>query len=886
MERNLILSVVFVLGIASIPLAHAEMEFSFKFGERGTGDDQLDNPTDVIVSSNGKEIYVVDKNNNRVNVFEDDGDHEFEYGTFCSTAQIRNCNDDADGADDDGDGQFNNPLSIAVDVTERYFVVDADNDRVQVFDDDGEFQFKFGSSDRGDDEYMGGAESVVIQDTTRDIFVSNSERDSILVFDAVGNFEFDFDSFDGNEEFRNPSGMIIDNTNDILFVTDSGNDRIVMFELVTGTTCPKDTVEATDGICFVKEFGSSGDDEGEFDNPSGLAFDDSSDLLYVADSDNDRVQVFEIIEGTSCPSRTEEVAEGICFVEEYGTSGSGDGQFDTPIGIALDLKNDLLFVADSDNDRVQAISLSSEPAVQTPDRPKNLRASAGSPTSIILTWDEPELGESVPEITGYKIEYRFGSGDYTTVIEDSESKTTSFIHQGLEENETYYYRVYSINSEGTSDSSSRVSEKPEHTTTPGALTATAISPSQIKLSWLPPSQTFGQSISGYEIKREIIDGVYDSVGNTNGQTTTFIVSNLATDKTYTYAVVASIGYGETGESNTASATPREDSTDTSEEAITSTKVQVSVPTPPIKLRAETESVKSVELTWNEPADNGNSEIVGYKIESKKDNGSFRTVVENTQSTSRIYIHSGLVTDSKYTYRVSAINGAGTSEPSNESTATPKIIGIEISPVGTLSIDEGKLLSFTVRLTDSTIKDPVFSLNNAPAGTKIISNTGLFSWTPKDSDGGRTYTFDVEVRKDGLFDSQKITITVNDSIRNAEPEPKPIKEEPEELGLAPFVDESKDPQSYVDRYNSEAGYRDWFDKNYSEYGSIYEAVGLEEPPPEEESEPEPEKPEPKEPEPEKPEPEKKFGFCGPGTKLIDGVCTIVQKPVQKPWWQFW
>lgn len=46
--------------------------------------------------------------------------------------------------------------------------------------------------------------------------------------------------------------------------------------------------------------------------------------------------------------------------------------------------------------------------------------------------------------------------------------------------------------------------------------------------------------------------------------------------------------------------------------------------------------------------------------------------------------------------------------------------------------------------------------------------------------------------------------------------------------APFVDESKFPQSYVDRYYNEINYKEWFDTNYSEYSSIYEAVGLEEP----------------------------------------------------------
>ena len=125
--------------------------------------------------------------------------------------------------------------------------------------------------------------------------------------------------------------------------------------------------------------------------------------------------------------------------------------------------------------------------------------------------------------------------------------------------EVHTYRVNSINSEGTSVSSSVGSTKPTHTTTPAAVTATAISPSQIKLTWLPPSDTFGQSISGYEIKREVAPGVYDPVGDTNKNTLSFIVSNLATDKTYSYAVSAKIGFGSTQESISASATPKIDS---------------------------------------------------------------------------------------------------------------------------------------------------------------------------------------------------------------------------------------------------------------------------------------------------------------------------------------
>jgi hypothetical protein len=69
----------------------------------------------------------------------------------------------------------------------------------------------------------------------------------------------------------------------------------------------------------------------------------------------------------------------------------------------------------------------------------------------------------------------------------------------------------------------------------------------------------------------------------------------------------------------------------------------------------------------------------------------------------------------------------------------------------------------------------------------------------------------------------------------EPTQEPIQEPTSNATPAPelkiparFVDESKSPQSYVDRYYNEINYKEWFDANYPQYSSIYEAVGLEEP----------------------------------------------------------
>ena len=79
--------------------------------------------------------------------------------------------------------------------------------------------------------------------------------------------------------------------------------------------------------------------------------------------------------------------------------------------------------------------------------------------------------------------------------------------------------------------------------------------------------------------------------------------------------------------------------------------------------------------------------------------------------------------------------------------------------------------------------------------------------------------------------------------------------------ASFVDESKDPQHYIDRYNNEQTYKEWFDENYSQYSSIYEAVGLEELVVAPISEPVVEV--------------TSIPKCGSGTEDVNGICQVVQ-----------
>jgi len=52
----------------------------------------------------------------------------------------------------------------------------------------------------------------------------------------------------------------------------------------------------------------------------------------------------------------------------------------------------------------------------------------------------------------------------------------------------------------------------------------------------------------------------------------------------------------------------------------------------------------------------------------------------------------------------------------------------------------------------------------------------------------------------------------------------LPEQVSEKARPSFVDDTKDPQSYVDRYNNEPEYKAWFDENYPDY-TIEEAVGV-------------------------------------------------------------
>lgn len=352
MRVNPLLLVGVLAGIVFAAVAdtpYTPPDFALKWGTPGSGPGELNAPEGVAVGPEGR-IYIADTNNHRVQVFSPEGELLFGWGSFCDLESGEGCEGE-DGAAQfntpegilysepagivyvadsgnhriqafgpDGEflfawgrvgsepGQFVNPVGLATDADGNVYVADVVNHRVQVFDLRGRFLRAWGDKGEGPGEFQYPTGIAVFEGNT---YVTDNGNHRVQRFFLDGAYLDEWGSLctlatgegcvdpDGDGQFRRPFGIAVDSEGRV-FVLDQGNHRVEVFtsegEFLAkwGSLCAlfgTEDLPEGEGCVDPDGAGPLEPGDGQFLFPKGIAV-DGAGTVYVADSDNHRVEAF------------------------------------------------------------------------------------------------------------------------------------------------------------------------------------------------------------------------------------------------------------------------------------------------------------------------------------------------------------------------------------------------------------------------------------------------------------------------------------------------------------------------------------------------------------------------------------------------------------------
>lgn len=288
-----------------------------QFGSAGTGNGQFNlsySPEDITIDTTGN-LWVTDDGNMRIQKFSSSGTWLASLGGTSSACTNCLCTSGTCPVNQgSGNGQFSWPSAARLDSSGNIWVDERGNNRVQEFSSSGTYlsQFPIGNF---------GAPNKLAVDSSNNIWISLvdggylGEWNSSEVYQGYGITLNNSSSAEANYIGFDAGGNI--------YATDGGNNVVQKF---------------TKSGTYVTSFGSSGSGNGQLSNPNGIAI-DSSGNIWVADFGNNRVEEFSSsgtflmsIGGTaSACSNCACTGPSACPTN----SGSGNGQFNSPIGIAI-----------------------------------------------------------------------------------------------------------------------------------------------------------------------------------------------------------------------------------------------------------------------------------------------------------------------------------------------------------------------------------------------------------------------------------------------------------------------------------------------------------------------------------------------------------------------
>ncbi|MGN6274862.1 MAG: hypothetical protein ACTHNP_02900 [Solirubrobacterales bacterium] len=363
---------------------NSSLAFLRAIGKEGTGGGEFKGPASIEADSAG-EIWVGDRGNNRVEEFDEYGTYLKQFGSYGS-----------------GGGQFSfsGKMGLTVDGSGNLWTTDG-HFHVQRWTIPGfpVYLTTIGGFGTGNGKFFHPAD--VAADSKGDVWVLDSEQDRLQEFNEKGEWlRTAGSSGSGAGMLSSPSALDVYRANGTVWVADTGNNRVVEFgekgEFIEtfGTNVNKTKVEtagateAEKNLCTaasgnVCQAGTAGSALGQLSAPKGIAL-TAGGNVWVSDTGNNRLEKFspagafmnkiasegseagKVKEPTAITvapdgsiwvadtgnNRIEQWNSSLVFVRAVGKEGVGAGEFKAPAAIEADASGNI-WVGDRANNRVE-----------------------------------------------------------------------------------------------------------------------------------------------------------------------------------------------------------------------------------------------------------------------------------------------------------------------------------------------------------------------------------------------------------------------------------------------------------------------------------------------------------------------------------------------------
>ena len=370
--------------------------------------------------------------------------------------------------------------------------------------------------------------------------------------------------------------------------------------------------------------------------------------------------------------------------------------------------------------------------------------------AIKVSWSKPTMGG---DPTGYRIDRSKGDqagNEWFTLVPNTGNTMTSYRDPDVERGETYYYRVFAINSAGigpVAKDDFAVVADPGAPGAPQQLNATAMGQNKIVLTWHPSAKTGGKPIDKYRIfvwsdggtpsetgvpasepaanatdtaPTALTDGIVEVDHDSEMAMQSYEHSKAKAGTRYLYRVLA---INEVPLSSAQS-----DSEDAETDALTKPKA-------PTELRAVQSADDTILLYWSAPVDTGGADITGYRVQvaTKATGASFTAYTDAAGA----YVGATLLHDGTYTisgspeqvgFRVYSQTGDSTANPST-------LLESDIYASVTITVLTGD--TRTKQIHTAPLQPSGDTVNTAPVATRDAFKNVKVTWGAPASLAGAT-----------------------------------------------------------------------------------------------------------------------------------------------------